>query len=108
MGSSEFLYVLLSTIDNSYKKDFSLRTKLLLGFCKLIFPRYIKISANSRLELKKEIIKSVKKSHPNIIIELGAGHSEDYIPLLRKNLKKLVQVDRENISKDVKEKSYFY
>lgn len=106
MGSSEFLQALLSTIDNSYYKKFSLKTKILLNFCKLFFPKYIKKAAINRLKLKKDIFKAVFKNNPKTIIELGSGHSREYIDLIgKRKLSNIIQIDLENLI-DVKKKGY--
>lgn len=98
MGSSEFLQALLSTEDKVYESNFSLKTKTLLNFCKFLFPKYIKLAANTRLKLKRDIIRIVEKLHPDVLIELGSGYSKDYISLMNKKLiQKIVQVDKESI-----------
>lgn len=105
MGSSDFLQALLSTEDESYSQNFSLQSKLLLKFSQIFFPNYIKRAAKTRLKLKKDIINATRKYNPNILIEIGSGHSKDYLPLLQNNLSQLIQIDRELII-DSSEKGY--
>jgi hypothetical protein len=108
MGSSEFLQALLSTKDKAHLSNFSLKTRILLRLFCLLFPNYIALAAKTRLKLKKDISRAVKKRRPDVLIELGSGHSKDYLPSKSKSTTyKLIQIDLENIPNE-QHKNYLF